>query len=316
MMGSPMPRRELLSLKVLKSVTDVDFNEFSIFQRSAFHKPRALIDASRVQTPSYYRWKYSSAGNPILVQIRINQELVASISAIPIKFFISGEALLVYQLADIATAKSYRRRGFFGTCLAALLEELGPRTPIYCFPNPNSLEGILRAGFRQSTECYFWMRPAWPHLAERNRVDAVPPKQSQQDLFQLGGLDLSDPETFEWRFKSRPGVTYSVVHLQSACTEPAKLVYRILRFGPIRVAAILAARAYNSDEWRGLQTRAVEAMSREGVHAVLEFCHLRSPLQRGFIRIPTRMLGRPFPVVERNFPGSFSQFGAADWDVP
>jgi hypothetical protein len=310
-----MPARESLSLQVVKSVTEIDFNEFSLFQRRAVLKPRALIDPSLLRAPSSYCWKYSSSRNPLLAQIRINQELAASVSAIQMKFFVNGEALLVYQLVDIATATQYRRRGFFRTCLAALLEELGQRMPIYCFPNPNFLHGALRAGFRQSTECFLWMRPAWPRLFEHDRVNASSPQHAGQNPFQLGALDLCDPDTFEWRFKSRPGVTYAAVDLHSACAESAKLVYRILRFGGIKIAAILAARASNSEEWCTLRNRSVNAISSEGVHAILEFCHTRLPLQRGFIQIPTRMLGRPFPVVERNLPGSFFQFGAADWDV-
>ena len=238
-----MTGRESLSLNVFKSAADIDFNEFSLFQQRAFLKPRALIDPSRVQTPSYYWWKYSSSRNPILAQIRINRELAASVSAVPMNFLINREALPVYQLVDIATATSYRGRGLFRTCLTALLEELGQRTPVYCFPNPKSLEGTLHAGFRQSTECFVWIRPAWPRLFEHNRHSVLSPQDHLQTPLQLSGLDLSDPKTFEWRFKDRPGMTYAVVDLDSACADSAKLIYRILRFGGIKLAAILAARA-------------------------------------------------------------------------
>jgi hypothetical protein len=197
----------------------------------------------------------------------------------------------------------------FAICLATLLEELGQQTPVYCFPNPNSLKGTLRAGFKPITECFFWLRPAKPKLYEHNRPSASS-RQDSGRSFQLSGLDLTDPEMIEWRFKTRPGVTYSIVDMKSA-----KVIYRILRLGPIKVAVILAAQAANLDDWNSLQNHTVDTIANEGAHAILEFGHVPTPLRRAFIRVPTHLLRRSFPVVQRNVPGSFSQLGAADWDV-
>src|SRR5262249_19705285 len=88
------------------------------------------------------------------------------------------------------------------------LADLGRGEPVYCMPNAQSHAPLRRAGFVEVGRLRLY-------LTLRFQLDQL--KRRRGDRASIGtrgfGLDLLDPATLNWRFRTRPEVSYEIVEI-------------------------------------------------------------------------------------------------------
>jgi Acetyltransferase (GNAT) domain len=96
----------------------------------------------------FYRWKYF--GNPLgnaIVGIATAGDLVVSVvAATPKRIWISGKAVLGYELGDFLTDGNYRKMGLFSQLIDMVCREAGARGAALVYVRPNDVSFPILVG--------------------------------------------------------------------------------------------------------------------------------------------------------------------------
>ena len=166
-------------------------------------------------TRDFYIWKYfSPAGQAVISSVLVEGEVVSSVSAWPTLFHTPSGVRKGWQIGDIATLPSARRRGLYRRCLNGLVERLGGEI-LVCFPNANSRKEIEGQGFRFTVDVRTFVRPLNPFAA---RLEVARSEGNPWESVTLGPADRRDGFSFfksrdylEWRYQKNPACRYDVV---------------------------------------------------------------------------------------------------------
>jgi hypothetical protein len=284
----------------VSAFSNEDLETYAAFQRRAFRKPFAVIDPAFIQTADQYRWKYRTpAGKALIARAYLSGTLVATAAAIPMLFRLKDRQVRVHQIVDLASSPEIRGRGVFRRCLAELLSRLGHDQPLYCFPNQQSRRSLEMAGFSMLERLDVWAAPA---LALRPA--ALPSKK------QGFGLDLADLETFAWRFERRPRLAYTAIRASNS----AMFVARRVSVWSVPLTMIMAYCPGLPEESTIVWKQGLSQSGATGITPVL-WIGSAPPAADGFTRVPSRIVGRTFPVLVKAWPELNANMRAAEWDV-
>ncbi len=159
----------------------VDFDELARLQRKSFEGVADPDQLEGVQTPEYYRWKYTLAGGEArIAQIRTdNGELVAMNSAFPLTLTLGDSTTRGWQSCDTATHPSARGKGYFLKCLSALKETFTDGEVFFGYPNSNSTRGFTKFGWQKisTLQLFAGIIPPLPMPPKIRRIDRFGPDQ-------------------------------------------------------------------------------------------------------------------------------------------
>jgi hypothetical protein len=134
---------------VVESGDLVDQAAIAAFQRQAFVSVRAPIAPASVQTSAYYAWKYRTPWGPARVAtVTYGGDAASMVTAVLTVFARGIDRRTAWQICDIATAPSLRRRGLLRRGLTALLANLPTGDGVFCLPNRSSHSLMLQMGFQ------------------------------------------------------------------------------------------------------------------------------------------------------------------------
>ncbi|MFZ0679313.1 GNAT family N-acetyltransferase, partial [Candidatus Binatus sp.] len=165
----------------LLTASTVDLDELGRLQRESFLGVADPDQLAGVQTPEYYRWKYTQAGGEArIAQIRNdNGELVAMNSAFPVTLTNGDKTTRGWQSCDTATHPSARGRGYFLKCLNALKETFDEGEVFFGYPNANSAHGFTKFGWQRisTLQIFAGIIPPFSALPKIRRIDRFGPEQ-------------------------------------------------------------------------------------------------------------------------------------------
>ncbi|MGM5025773.1 GNAT family N-acetyltransferase [Tardiphaga sp. 862_B3_N4_1] len=204
----------------LLAASRLDIDRHVELLRSAFGQSAWATQIGDTFTPEFYRWKYfSPAGEAVIASLSGEEGLVASVSAFPTRLHTPSGEQRGWQIGDIATVSSARRRGLYRKCLDALVERLGCDIMV-CFPNALSRNGIEACGFGVAAEVRTFIHP----LIGPGR--SAPPDHANWDSLEschfgeparAGGYSfVRDREFLRWRYRDNPACAYELASRQGA----------------------------------------------------------------------------------------------------
>lgn len=202
----------------LLAASSLDIDRHIELLRTAFGESAWARQIGDTFTPEFYRWKYfSPAGEAIIASLNGDDGLVASVSAFPTRLRTPSGEQKGWQIGDIATISSARRRGLYRKCLHALVERLGGDI-LVCFPNKLSRNGIQACGFGVAADVRTYIRP----LIGRSR--SAPSGHTDWDSLEschfseparTGGYSfVRDREFLKWRYRDNPACAYELISTQ------------------------------------------------------------------------------------------------------
>jgi hypothetical protein len=159
-------------------------------------------------TREFYIWKYfSPAGEAVISSVLVEGEVVSSVSALPTLFQTPSGVKKGWQIGDIATLPSARRRGHYRRCLKALVELFGDEI-LVCFPNDRSKKEIEGQGFIFAAGVLTFVRPLNPFAA---RPAVAGPENNPAAFEKFSSTGRSGNYSFfrsrdhlEWRYHRNP----------------------------------------------------------------------------------------------------------------
>ena len=128
--------------------TDADLEEIALFQHRCFEGHAGEAERAAVQTSDYYLWKYTLLQPARIAELRRKGRLVAMCAAFPVQLSAGRGPVTGWQICDIATAPSERRKGHFKACLAVLTDALPSTDVFFGFPNSRSAPQLTAMGWR------------------------------------------------------------------------------------------------------------------------------------------------------------------------
>lgn len=163
------------------TASTVDFDELARLQRKSFEGVAAPDQLEGVQTPEYYRWKYTLAGGEArIAQIRNDSgELIAMNSAFPLTLTNGDGTTRGWQSCDTATHPSARGKGYFLKCLSALKETFTEAEIFFGYPNANSTRGFTKFGWQKisTLQLFAGIIPPLPSGPKIRQIDRFGPDQ-------------------------------------------------------------------------------------------------------------------------------------------
>ena len=233
----------------------------------------------------------------------------------------------------IGRLDEFRRRDFalrdqreilFRRCLAALVNELGPKGPLICFPNRLSIGEIQRQGFRCVTELRAYARQTLVVRASNSTlVQDSPPAIQTKASNKRTGCVCKDANYLNWRYVRNPARRYQYI---SGCNAPEDFaVVRELAL-PLgqRASVVMDMSAEEDADRSGVLRQVHQWARRRGLICNFLFCS-GSPLRalgKGYIPLPSWLQPKRH-LVFMKFPASMDQeemttwryaFQIGDWD--
>ena len=297
---------------ILESGDCVDYTAIAAFQRQAFADVHGPIAPASVQTSDYYAWKYRTPWGPArIAMVNYGGDVGSMVAAIPAVFSHGIDRWMAWQICDIATAPTLRRRGLLRRGLAALLTNLPTRDGVFCFPNRNSHALLLRNGFQNIGHLRVYASPAALFTRPNDPTTSIAAEPMPSCAESTAFRAQADSMSVTWRFRQRPGVSYLRIKV-----DGAEAVVRQFNDGRPHKLVIMRMCATKPDAERRV-LRAVTSYAAAChvwfvIYLDLAWRVSSAPL---FVRVPSCLLPRPMPIVARNFPDCVVRFDAADWDV-
>ena len=297
---------------VLESGDLVDHAAIAAFQRQAFVNVHAPIAPASVQTSAYYAWKYRTPWGPARVAtVTYGGDAASMVAAIPTVFARGIDRWTAWQICDIATAPSMRRRGLLRRGLAALLANLPTGDGVFCLPNRNSHSLMLQMGFQDIGRLSLYVSGAALFTRPRGTTTAIAAEPMPVCAEATAFRAPRDSISVTWRFWQRPGVSYARIKV-----DGADAIIRPLDVGGTQKLVIMRIYAAKLDAeqrvLRAVMGYAAACRARFVIYLDSAWQGSRAPL---FMRVPSYLMPRPMPIVAREFPDCLVRLDAADWDV-
>ena len=294
----------------------IDLDRHLVLLRKSFGQSAWAAQIGATLTREFYLWKYfSTAGQAVIASVLADREVVSGVAALPTLFQTPGGVKKGWQIADIATVPSARKRGFYRACLKALIERLGDDM-LVCFPNDNSRRGIEEQGFGFATELLTYVRPLNP-FATAPRVIADSPAFREPDSAERGAgySFFRTPDDLEWRYRRNPALRYDVV-----AVDEGHCVFRPFRLFGSTVSIVMEVVAADERAFCDLVRDAERAAA--GCRLRANFIMTSSPLPAGlrarYLTLPQMLLPKRQALFVR-MPGAMTPSPAwsvqiGDWD--
>jgi GNAT superfamily N-acetyltransferase len=195
--------------------SSLDIDRHVLLLNKSFRQSAWAAQIGTTLTREFYIWKYfSPVGEAVISSIVVDGELASSVSALPTLFRTPSRIERGWQIGDIATLPSARRRGLYRRCLHALVEFLGDEI-LVCFPNDNSKKEIRAQGFRFATDVRTFVRPLNPFSAKSGLTRPRNGLAAFQQFNAAGRSDchsfFKNPDYLEWRYRKSPACRYDVI---------------------------------------------------------------------------------------------------------
>jgi hypothetical protein len=311
-MTNDMARAGIPCEVVLESGDLVDHAAIAAFQRQAFVNVHAPIAPASVQTSAYYAWKYRTPWGPARVAtVTYGGDAASMVAAIPTVFLRGIDRWTAWQICDIATAPSLRRRGLLRRGLAALLANLPTGDGVFCLPNRNSHSLMLQMGFQDIGRLSLYVSGAALFTRPRDTTTAIAAESMPVCAEATAFRAPRDSTSVTWRFWQRPGVSYARIKV-----DGADAIIRPLDVGGTQQLVIMRIYAAKLDAeqrvLRAVMGYAAACRARFVIYLDSAWQGSRAPL---FMRVPSYLMRRPMPIVAREFPDYLVRLDAADWDV-
>jgi len=96
----------------------------------------------------FYRWKYfgNPLGHAIVGIATAGGSVVSVVAATPKRIWLSGKAVLAYELGDFLTDRNYRKRGLFSQLIELVCREAALRGSALVYVRPNDVSFPILAG--------------------------------------------------------------------------------------------------------------------------------------------------------------------------
>lgn len=203
-----------MQLRIVKA-SSLDIDRHVLLLSKSFGQSAWAAQIGTTLTREFYIWKYfSSAGEAVISSVLVEGEVASSVSALPTLFHTPCGVKKGWQIGDIATLPSARRRGLYRRCLNALVELLGDEM-LVCFPNARSKKEIEGQGFGFATDVRTFVRPLNPFAA---RPGITRPDDAPLAFEKFSPAERSDSYSFfknrdylEWRYRRNPACRYDVI---------------------------------------------------------------------------------------------------------
>jgi hypothetical protein len=233
------------------------------------------------------------------------------VAAIPTVFARGIDRWTAWQICDIATAARLRRQGLMRRGLTALLADLPPGDGVFCLPNRSSHSPLLRMGFRDIGRLSLYVSGAALFTRPHDTTTDITAEPMTICMEASAFRTPPDSMSVAWRFQQRPGVSYARVKV-----DGADAIVRPLDDGGIHKLVVMRICVAKPDAerhvLRAVMGYAAACHARFVIYLDSAWQGSRAPL---FMRVPSRLLPRPMPIVARQFPDCPVRFDAADWDV-
>jgi hypothetical protein len=203
----------------------LDYDAFSALQLEAYATLLSERGASNAHMkPDHYRWKFAPpSAMAKIAYVRDGERMVAANAMFPVDVRRDGERIRGWQSCDTATALDARGKGYFSSCLDALVSALGPDEVFFGFPNQNSMRGFEKLGWRVNETVTTWVGPArLPGFAGDSEVAAVDRFDDLADTFAESLYAGAAPvlergaEYLNWRYVKCPSYAYERLVLPGA----------------------------------------------------------------------------------------------------
>jgi GNAT superfamily N-acetyltransferase len=212
------------------------------------------ITFGQVFTMNWWHWKYDQnpQDNPLLLVAANKHQIVGFRAFWPRKVEINGHIYKFHQAVDTAVHPLSRRQGIFSALIREGLKLLPTQDSfgIFNFPNPNSLPGYLKLGWKYVRK----LRWAVRLLPSMKRSKIVPPVLSKELEFgraQFTGIFpcfIRDTAYLRWRYSCHPDFTYRFWDLDLYHGQRFYAVTRQLRMKGVLCEVLIDIVAENNHE--------------------------------------------------------------------
>lgn len=297
----------------LMAASSLDFERHVELLRSAFGQSAWATQIGDTFTPEFYRWKYfSPAGEAVIASLSGEEGLVASVSALPTRLHTPSGEQKGWQIGDIATVSSVRRRGLYRKCLNALIERLG-HDILVCFPNALSRSGIEACGFSVAAEVRTFIRPligaGRSAVPDHAHWDSLESCHFGERARAASYSFVRDREFLKWRYRDNPACAYELtLRPEGYCVSRS-----FVTFGK-RVNVVMEVGAGNDGILRDLMRDVERTASKQERVANFVMTSRQMPwrMRLRYLPVPHRLLPKRQLLLVR-MPGRHPLQG--HWDV-
>jgi ribosomal protein S18 acetylase RimI-like enzyme len=291
----------------------LDIDRHILLLNRSFGQSAWAAQIGTTLTREFYIWKYfSPAGEAVISSVLTEGEVASSVSALPTLFQTPSGVKKGWQIADIATLPSARRRGLYRSCLSGLVERLADQM-LVCFPNANSRKEIERQGFSYATDVRTFVRPLNPFAGRPAVTSSANDPATFEKSGSAGRRDtysfFRNRDFLQWRYRTNPACRYDVISSDGG--------YCVLRsfdlFGS--AVGIVMEIAADTERAAGELMRETERMAAgKGMRA--NFIMTSTPLVRGlrsrYLPLPRMLLPKRQALFVRT---SGAMAPSASWDI-
>lgn len=223
---------------------EADLEEVALFQRRCFEGHAGEAERAAVQTLDYYLWKYTLLQPARIVELRRNGRLVAMCAAFPLQLGAGRGQLTGWQICDIATEPSERRKGHFKVCLATLSDTLPSTDVLFGFPNSRSAPQLAAMGWRYVGK----LSPFAGIIPNRTAIDTVHRVDRFGDSQDLLARNLGQPDRLRIirssaymnaRYCSELRPVYSCYVIRNCAEDLGWIVLRTMRLFGVKLSVIM-----------------------------------------------------------------------------
>lgn len=289
----------------------IDLDHHILLLRKSFGQSAWAAQIGATLTREFYLWKYfSPAGEAVIASVLAEGEVVSSVAAMPTLFQTPEGVKKGWQIGDIATLPSARRRGFYRGCLNALVELLGDDI-LVCFPNDNSKKGIEGRGFSFATEVRTFVRPLNPFAAAARAIGNPPAPFKQPACAERNGgySFFRKPADLEWRYRANPACRYDVI-----AADEGYCVFRSFELFGSAVSIVMEVAAAGERAFCDLvrESERAAAGCRRRANFIMTSSPLPAGLRRRYLPLPQMLLPKRQVLFVR-MPGAMT--ASAKWNV-
>jgi GNAT superfamily N-acetyltransferase len=301
-----------MQVRIVKA-SSLDIDGHVLLLNKSFRQSAWAAQIGATLTREFYIWKYfSPVGEAMISSVLVEGEIASSVSALPTLFHTPSGMERGWQIADIATLPSARRRGLYRRCLNALLELLGDEI-LVCFPNDNSKKEIEAQGFTFATDVRTFVKPLNPFSASSGFTKPENDLAVFRELNSAGRSDsysfFKNPDYLEWRYRKNPACRYDVIS-----SDGGHCVLRSFNLFGSAVGIVMEVAAGTERAFCDLVREAERLAAGSGMRA--NFMMTSSPLVRGmrirYVPLPRVLLPKRQALFVRT-PGT--AVSSTKWDV-
>ena len=297
---------------------------------------------------SFWKWRYFE--NPIarvnVYVVRTETNKIAAMQAVSMySMRIDNEPHHAHILTAAFTAPEYRRRGLFRSLVEKIVQDLWQQETalLFAFPNKLSAKGFrVFAGWRESRSLSLFVRPLFGQSRSAAPSDRSPrmvldnPSLGIQviarDEFLVGGDEIlthqqaslsfidRSREYLNWRYNRTSTMEYDILHAESGNGHSGYLVLKPthLKGVPVGLVVDLAARSHRTAH--ELLRAAVMESRFWGLRMLVFLVGRTNPYARaltmnGFVKLPTPILPRGFPLFTYDFQHAEKKMAPAVTDM-